>query len=264
MPPPAPIPMPEGGGERNSNLLYSFPNAHVVSHFLPEMPLRVSAMRSLGAYLNIFAIESFRDELAAAAGADPVAFRLRHMQDERARAVIQTAADRFGWSAPAQLPTGRRDGTGRGFAFARYKNLGAYCAVALELNVEHETGRIRIGRVVAAVDSGQPINPDGIRNQIEGAITQSASWTLYEQVRFDQRHVTSRDWSGYPILRFPAAPESIEVHIADRPGLPFLGTGEAGQGPTAAAIANALHDAAGVRLRDLPLSQAKIKHAVGL
>ncbi len=264
VPPPAPIPMPEGGGERNSNPLYSFPNAHVVSHFLPEMPLRVSAMRSLGAYLNIFAIESFMDELAAAAGADPVAFRLRHMQDERARAVIQTAADRFGWSASAPRPGDARDGAGRGFAFARYKNLGAYCAVALDLKVEHETGRIRIGRVVAAVDSGQPINPDGIRNQIEGAIVQSASWTLYEQVRFDRRHVTSRDWSGYPILRFPAVPDSVEVHIADRPGLPFLGTGEAGQGPTAAAIANALCDAAGVRLRDLPLSHARVKDAIGV
>ncbi len=264
VPPPAPIPMPEGGGERNSNPLYSFPNAHVVSHFLPEMPLRVSAMRSLGAYLNVFAIESFMDELAAAAGADPVAFRLRHMGDERARAVIQTAAERFGWQAAAPRPGGTRDGAGRGFAFARYKNLGAYCAVALDLTVEHETGRIRIGRVVAAVDSGQPINPDGIRNQIEGAIVQSASWTLYEQVRFDRRHVTSRDWSGYPILRFPAVPDSIEVHIADRPGLPFLGTGEAGQGPTAAAIANALFDAAGVRLRDLPLSQARVKDAIGV
>jgi len=266
VPPPAPIPMPEGGGERNSNPLYSFPNAHVVSHFLPEMPLRVSAMRSLGAYLNIFAIESFMDELAAAAGADPVAFRLRHMQDERARAVIQTAAERFGWPAPrpSGAQDGTRHGTGRGFAFARYKNLGAYCAVALDLTVEHETGRIRIGRVVAAVDSGQPINPDGIRNQIEGAIIQSASWTLYEQVRFDRRRVTSRDWSGYPILRFPAVPDSIEVHVADRPGLPFLGTGEAGQGPTAAAIANALHDAAGVRLRDLPLSQGRVKDAIGV
>ena len=117
---------------------------------------------------------------------------------------------------------------------------------------------------MAAVDSGQPINPDGIRNQIEGAIVQSASWTLCEQVRFDRRHVTSRDWSGYPILRFPAVPDSIEVHIADRPDLPFLGTGEAGQGPTAAAIANALFDAAGVRLRDLPLSQARIKEAIGV
>ncbi len=264
VPPPAPIPMPEGGGERNSNPLYSLPNAHVVSHFLPEMPLRVSAMRSLGAYLNVFAIESFMDELAAAAGADPVEFRLRHMQDERARDVIRLAADRFGWSAATGRPAGTRDGAGRGFAFARYKNLGAYCAVALELKVEHETGRIRIGRVVAAVDSGQPINPDGIRNQIEGAIVQSASWTLYEQVRFDRRHVTSRDWSGYPILRFPAVPGSIEVHIADRPGLPFLGTGEAGQGPTAAAIANALCDAIGARVRDLPLSQARVKDAIGV
>jgi nicotinate dehydrogenase subunit B len=262
VPPPAPIPMPEGGGERNSNPLYAFPNAHVVSHFLPEMPLRVSAMRSLGAYLNIFAIESFMDELALEAGADPVEFRLRHMKDERARAVIQTAADRFGWQPAAQRTAG--GGTGRGFAFARYKNLGAYCAIALDLHVEHETGRIRIGRVVAAVDSGQPINPDGIRNQIEGAMIQSASWTLYEQVRFDRRHITSRDWSGYPILRFPAVPESIDVHIADRPGMPFLGTGEAGQGPMAAAIANALYDAAGVRLRDLPLSQTRVKDAVGV
>ncbi len=260
VPPPAPIPMPEGDGDRNSNPLYAFPNAHVVYHFVPDMPLRVSAMRGLGAYLNVFAIESLMDELAEAAGADPVAFRLRHLQDERARAVIADAAARFGWSGP-RAPEPRQ---GRGFAFARYKNLGAYCAIALELAVEHETGSIRIGRVVASVDSGQPINPDGIRNQIEGAIVQSASWTLYEQVAFDRRHVTSRDWSGYPILRFPAVPDSVEVHIMNRPGQPFLGTGEAGQGPTAAAIANAVRDAAGVRLRDLPLSQGRVKAAIGV
>ena len=259
-PPPEPIPMPEGGGDRNSNPLYTFPNARVVYHFLPTMPLRVSAMRSLGAYHNIFAIESFMDELAEAAGADPVAFRLRHMQDARARDVIAAAAERFGWSKPPPSEAGR----GRGFAFARYKNLGAYCAIALELTVEHETGRVRIGRVVAAVDSGQPINPDGIRNQIEGAIVQSTSWTLFEEVTFDRRHITSMDWSGYPILRFPAAPASVEVHIIERPGLPFLGTGEAGQGPTAAAIANALRNAAGVRLRDLPLSQDRVKAAIGV
>ena len=164
--PPAPIPMPEGGGDRNSNPIYALANARVVSHFVPEMPLRVSAMRALGAYLNVFAIESFIDELAIAAGTDPVAFRLRHLTDERARAVVQTAAERFDWNKPVS----REPGRGRGFAFARYKNLAAYCAVALDLTVEHETGRIRLGRVVAAVDSGQPINPDGIRNQIEGAI----------------------------------------------------------------------------------------------
>jgi nicotinate dehydrogenase subunit B len=260
VPPPVPIPMPEGGGDRNSNPLYAFPNAHVVYHFIPEMPLRISAMRGLGAYLNVFAIESFMDELAEAAGHDPVAFRLAHMQDQRARDAIQLAADRFGW---ATRPP-RKTGQGRGFAFARYKNLGAYCAIALDLSVEHETGGIRIGRGVAAVDSGQPINPDGIRNQIEGAIIQSASWTLYEQVNFTPAGVTSRDWSGYPVLRFPAVPASVEVHIADRPGQPFLGTGEAGQGPMAAAIANALRDATGVRLRDLPLSQSRVKAAIGV
>jgi nicotinate dehydrogenase subunit B len=260
VPPPMPIPMPEGGGDRNSNPIYAFSNARVVSHFVPEMPVRVSAMRGLGAYLNIFAIESFVDELALAAGADPVEFRLRHLTDERGRAVIQMAAEKFGWGGPEPLTPGQ----GHGFAFARYKNLGAYCAVALSLTVEHETGQIRLGRVVAAVDSGQPINPDGIRNQIEGAMVQSASWTLYEEVRFDRHHITSTDWSGYPIMRFPAVPRSVEVHVLPRPGLPFLGTGEAGQGPMAAAIANALHNAAGVRVRDLPLSAERVKAAIGV
>jgi CO/xanthine dehydrogenase Mo-binding subunit len=257
VPPPAPIPMPEGGGERNSNPIYAFPNARVVSHFIPEMPVRVSALRSLGAYLNVFAIESFMDELAEAAGVDPVEFRLRHLQDDRAKAVVTLAAEKFGWAA-------RKTGEGRGFAFARYKNLGAYCAVALSVRVEHETGQIRLGRVVAAVDSGQEVNPDGIRNQIEGAIIQAASWTLYETVHFDRRRILSTDWSFYPIMRFPALPDSIAVHIVPRPGQPFLGTGEAGQGPTAAAIANAVKDAAGVRLREVPFTAPKVKAAIGV
>lgn len=260
VPPPAEIPMPEGGGDRNSNPIYAFPNATVLEHFIADMPLRVSALRSLGAFLNVFAIESFIDELAEAAGADPVEFRLRHLTDPRARAVVETAAARFDWKGwkPAA------PGEGRGFAFARYKNLGAYCAVALSLRVEHETGRIELGRVVSAVDSGQPVNPDGIRNQIEGAIIQAASWTLYEQVRFDRQRILSADWSGYPIMRFPAVPQSVEVHVLPQPGQPFLGTGEAGQGPAAAAIANAVRNAAGVRLRDLPLSADRVKAAIGV
>ena len=197
------------------------------------------------------------DELAEAAGADPVEFRLRHLREDRAKAVISLAAEKFGWS-------GGKRGEGRGFAFARYKNLGAYCAVALSLRIEHETGQIRLGRVVAAVDSGQVVNPDGIRNQIEGAIIQAASWTLYEQVHFDRKRILSRDWSGYPIMRFPAVPESIAVHIVPRPGQPFLGTGEAGQGPAAAAIANAIRDAAGVRLREVPFTAGKVKAAIGV
>ena len=257
VPPPAPIPMPEGGGDRNSNPIYAFPNARVVSHFIPEMPVRVSALRSLGAYLNVFAIESFMDELAEGAGADPVAFRLNHLTEGRAKAVITLAAEKFGWG-------GTKRGDGRGFAFARYKNLGAYCAVAVALRVEHETGQIHLGRIVAAVDSGQAVNPDGIRNQIEGAIVQSASWAMYEEVRFDRKRILSTDWSGYPIMRFAAVPESIAVHIVPRPGQPFLGTGEAGQGPTAAAIANAVRDAAGVRLRDVPFTASKVKAAIGV
>jgi nicotinate dehydrogenase subunit B len=230
-----------------------------VHHFVPDMPLRVSAQRGLGAYHNIFAIESFMDELAAAAGADPVEFRLRHMQEKRARKVITTAAERFGWSS-TPLPKSK----GRGFAFARYKNLGAYCAVAIEVDVEHESGRVRLGRAVAAVDSGQAVNPDGIANQIQGGIVQSASWTLYESVRFDETRILSQDWSTYPILRFGNVPESVDVHVIDAPGEPFLGTGEAAQGPTAAAIANAVANATGMRIRDLPLNAARVKAAIGV
>jgi nicotinate dehydrogenase subunit B len=258
LPPPKPIPMPEGDGDRNSIPLYAFANTRVVYHFVASMPLRVSALRSLGAYHNVFSIESFMDELAALAGADPVEFRLRHLRDERAREVVRTAAERFGWVGWKP----RSPGAGRGFAFARYKNLGAYCAVALELQVQRERGTIHLGRVVAAVDSGQAVNPDGIRNQIEGAIVQSASWTLREAVAFDRHRITSIDWSGYPVLRFSDVPESIDVHILDRPGQPFLGTGEAGQGPTSAAIANGVVSAVGVRLRDLPLTPLVVRRAL--
>ena len=258
--PPEPIPQPEGGGDRNAIPLYDLKRARVVSHFIPTMPLRVSAMRGLGAYANVFSIESFMDELAFAAGADPVAFRLAHLTDSRARDVVTRAAHEFGWDGAAALPRGH----GRGFAFARYKNLGAYCAVALEVSVEHETGRVRVVRAHCAVDSGQAVNPDGIHNQISGGLLQSSSWTLYEAVSFDTQGITSRDWSGYPILRFPAVPEAVAVHVIDRPGLPFLGTGEAAQGPTAAAIANAVADATKVRVRELPLSKARVKAAIGV
>ena len=257
-PAPKPLPQPEGGGDRNAIPLYVLPNALVVHHFLPAMPLRVSALRSLGAYLNVFAIECFIDELAQAASADPVAFRLQHLDDARALEVIRVAADRFGWSGYT-----RQNGRGRGFAFARYKNLAAYVAMAIEVEVRRDTGEIRILRAVAAVDSGEAVNPDGIRNQIEGGIIQSASWTLLEEVKFDATRVTSLDWGGYPILRFPGVPESIDVHIADRPGQPFLGTGEAAQGPAAAAIANAVADATGTRLRELPFNRERVRAAWG-
>jgi nicotinate dehydrogenase subunit B len=258
--PPKPLPQPEGGGDRNGIPLYVFPNAEVVHHFLPEMPIRVSALRSLGAYMNIFSIESFMDELALAAKTDPVAFRLQYLEDPRGRETIQLAADRFGWAGRG--PSG--DGRGYGFAFARYKNLAAYCAIACEIEVEHETGRLRVKRVVAAVDTGEIINPDGVRNQIEGAIIQATSWAVYEGISFDRTRITSVDWSTYPILRFHSVPDSVEVHLIDRPGMPFLGAGETGQGPRGAAVANALADAVGKRIRDLPLSPQRVKAAIGV
>jgi nicotinate dehydrogenase subunit B len=254
-----PIPMPEGDGDRNSNPLYALPNMSVIYHFLPDMPLRVSALRSLGAHVNVFSIESMMDELARASGQDPLAFRLAHMRDPRARAVMTEAANRFGWAK--RVPGDGRHGCGMGFA--RYKNIGAYCAIVMEIELERETGRITVRRVEAAVDAGQPASIDGIRNQVEGGIVQSLSWTTWESVAFDANHRTSFDWSGYPISRFSDVPDRINVHVLPQPGLPFLGAGEAAQGPTAAALANALADASGVRLREMPLTSDKVKTALG-
>ncbi|HEV2530792.1 xanthine dehydrogenase family protein molybdopterin-binding subunit [Phenylobacterium sp.] len=259
-PRPRPIPMPEGGGDRNGVAIYAFPQARAVSHFIEQAPLRASALRSLGAHLNVFAIESFMDECAKAAGADPVAFRLAHLTDDRARAVIQLCADRFGW-ANRPRGDGRR---GTGFAFARYKNLASYCAVALEVEVEHETGQTTVRRVVAAIDSGDVVNPDGLKNQTEGGIVQALSWSGLEAVTFDADHRTSFDWSAYPVARFKDVPGAVTVHVLNRPGTPFLGAGEAAQGPASAALANAVADACGARLRDLPLSPERVKAAVGI
>jgi nicotinate dehydrogenase subunit B len=261
-PKPKPIPMPEGGGARNGNPVYALPNARGTFHFVEQMPVRVSALRGLGAQMNVFAIESFMDEIAAETGADPVAFRLAWLTDERAREVVRRAADRFGWASRRMKGNGDGEGRGTGFAFARYKNLASYCAVAMEVRVDRDSGEIHVPRVVAAVDSGEAVNPDGIRNQIEGGIVQSLSWTTLEAVGFDKTHRTSFDWSAYPILRFPAVPSRIEVQVIDRPGQPFLGAGEAAQGPAAAALANAVADALGIRIRDMPLSPARLRAAL--
>jgi nicotinate dehydrogenase subunit B len=170
---------------------------------------------------------------------------------------VRLAAERFGWSAFR-----RAAGRGRGFAFARYKNYAAYAAVALEVDVDRDSGRVRVLRAVAAVDSGEAVNPDGIRNQIEGGMLQSLSWSLLESVAFDRTHVQSRDFAAYPIMRFSAVPQSVEVHVIDRPGAPFLGTGEAAQGPTAGALANAFADATGARVRELPLARPRVLAAL--
>jgi CO/xanthine dehydrogenase Mo-binding subunit len=255
-PPPAvDMPLAMGGGsQRNAVPYYDFPDARVVNHAVTPMPLRVSTLRALGAHLNVFAIESFMDELAHAAGADPVEFRLRHLADDRARAVVRAAADRAGWRTGA-----KGDGTrGSGIGFARYKNIGDYVAVIAEVAVEES---VRVTRVVAAVDCGRVVNPDGVINQAEGGIIQAVSWTLKEQVRFDRTRITTRNWEDYPILTFDEVPE-IEVVLADRPEQPWLGVGEGMMGPTAAAVANAVFNAMGVRVRDMPLTRGRVVAAI--
>jgi CO/xanthine dehydrogenase Mo-binding subunit len=216
------------------------------------MPLRTSALRSLGAFANVFAIESFADELARACGEDPVAWRLRHLSDRRAHAVIEAAAGRAGWTAWQP-----RENRGHGIGFAKYKNLGAYCAVVAEVEAERE---IRVRRIVAAIDVGLAINPDGVANQIEGGAIQATSWTLKEAVRFDRARVTTAAWEDYPILKFSEVP-AVEVEIVSGPEAPWVGAGEAAQGPTAAAIANAVYDALGARVRDLPITPERIAAA---
>ena len=247
-------PMANGGGaERNLVPAYDFPAWSIVCNRLLVMPIRTSALRTLGAFANVFAIESFMDELAAERGEDPLAFRLRQLKDSRARAVLEAAAKRAGWSMRV-----RKEGTGHGIAWARYKNFGAYCAVVAEVEGAAD---IRVRRVVVAVDVGEVVNPDGVANQMEGGAIQATSWTLKEAVRFDASRITSDTWETYPILRFSEVP-AVDVEIVSRPTEKFLGAGEAAHGPTAAAIGNAIFAALGVRVRDLPITRERIVAAM--
>jgi len=243
---------PNGGADRNSIPLYRIPKQRIVEHLVLEPPLRPSALRSLGAHANVFAIESLIDEISQSLGEDPIEYRLKHLDDPRARDVIVAARDLAGRadSLARDDETDNRK-MGRGIGFARYKNSSTYLAVVADVAVD-ALGRIALLRAFAAADAGQIVNPDGIKNQIEGGIVQTTSWTLIEQVNSTPDGIESVDWVTYPILRFEDAPR-IEVVLLDRPELPFVGAGEAAQGPTAAAIANAVADATGVRLRRLPL-----------
>ena len=251
------IPQPAGGGDRNAIPLYVFPRQRVTNHLLPEMPIRVSALRTLGAYANVFAIESFMDEVASAAGLDPVEFRLRHLSDPRAKAVIEAVASKAGWR-PKQPGDGRR---GRGIGFAKYKNLAAYVAVVADVEVDRATGIVTVPRAFAVADAGLVVNPDGLINQIEGGVIQSTSWTLREAVSYDSTQVLTSSWEDYSILHMTEVP-SVEVSLIDRPQERSVGVGESALGPTAAAIANAVANATGRRIRDLPFTADRVRTAL--
>ena len=243
-------PLPGGGSHRNAIPIYDFPNQKISNHLIPDPPIRSSALRGLGSQSNVFAIESFMDELALAAGVDPIEFRLRHLKDPRGRAVIEKVAAMAKWKANA-----KGDGTqGRGIGFARYKNGAGYMAMIADIELA-ET--IRVTRVWGAVDVGLVINSDGLTNQIEGGIIQAVSFVLKEEVKYDRERVTQKSWDDYPILSFTEVPE-VEVALINRPELPAVGAGEGTQGPISAAVGNALFNAAGIRLRDIPFTRERL------
>ncbi|MBM3344156.1 MAG: xanthine dehydrogenase family protein molybdopterin-binding subunit [Betaproteobacteria bacterium] len=247
-------PLPGGGSHRNAIPIYEFPNQRVTNHLVPDPPLRVSSLRGLGSQTNVFAIESFMDELAVAADVDPIEFRLRHLVDSRARAVVEKVATMANWKPKQQLA----GNLGRGIGFARYKNLAGYMAIIAEVELA-ET--LRVLRVWSAVDVGQTINPDGLINQMEGGIIQAVSFVLREEVKYDRERVTVRGWDDYPILSFAEVPQVV-VGLINRPELPAVGAGEGQQGPVAAAVGNALFNASGVRLRDMPFTRERLLAAM--
>lgn len=244
------------GGERNAPTDYSLSDQRVTIHWLAGADLRVSSFRSLGAFANAFANESFMDELARAAGADPLEYRLRYLDDPRARAVVEAAARRAGWGQPLAA------GMGRGLAYARYENSEAYVATIAEVAVDTATGAIHVQRVTVAHDCGQIINPDGVRNQVEGNVIQSLSRALKEEYQFAPEGPVSRDWATYPILTFSEIPD-IAVDLIDRPEVGLVGAGEAATITTAPAVANAVYAACKARLRAMPFTPARVLAALG-
>ncbi|HVE32475.1 MAG TPA: molybdopterin cofactor-binding domain-containing protein, partial [Gemmatimonadaceae bacterium] len=246
-----PASRPSLGGDRNSRHTYAIPSTRVVAHLLESAPVRTSSFRGLGSPQNSFANESFVDELAVAANVDPVEFRLRHLTDPRAIAVVRAAAKLANWQPRVSHATSSTKG--RGFGFVQYEGTEAYVAAAVDVDVDESAHSVRVTRVCVAHDCGLIVNPNGLKNQIEGNVIQAISRTLKEQVSFDHARVTSLDWRAYDILRFNEIPESIEIELIDHPEAPSVGAGEATSSPIPGAIANAIFDATGKRLRDVPL-----------
>ncbi len=259
------------GAERNAPTNYTLPRQRITVHFLPTSPLRTSAMRSLGGAENTFANETFMDEVAAAAGADALEYRLRYLDDPRAKEVLHAAAEKAGWESrprwrgmlarPSPRPRQKGVLVGRGVAFARYENDEALVACIAQVQVDPESGVVSVKRIVVAHDCGLIINPDGLKNQIEGNVIQSLSRALKEEVQFDEYRITSVDWESYPILKFSEVPE-VDIVLINRPDQPAMGAGEPSTVTTAAAVGNAIFDAAGVRLRQVPFTPARIKAAL--
>ena len=250
------IPLPAGGSHRNGIPLYSFPNQQINNHLVREMPVRVSAFRTLGAFANIFAIESMMDVLAKEANSDPIEFRLRHLQNQRGKDVILKVAEMSNWKPNPKRVKKNGKLYGRGMGFSQYKNLQVYCAVVADIEID-ATGKIRVTDIWAAAEAGLIINPDGFKNQIEGGLIQAVSWTIHEEIKFNKTGIQTASWSDYPILRFEDVP-NVHVELINRPNEKSIGVGE-GNAPIVGAISNAVAMATGGRIYDLPLSPPKVK-----
>jgi len=248
---------------QNGDPSYAAESIQVVAHWLKDAPLRPAPIRSPGKPANCFAVESFVDELAAAIGADPVEFRLRGLKDPRAIEVLKRTAALMNWqSRPYQVASASNGiARGRGISFVHYKHSETYVGMGMEVAVDRASGRIVVERVACAHDCGQIINPDGVRSQVEGSILQTISRVLMEEVKFDRSRVVSVGWSSYPILRFSGVPK-IDIDLIDRPTQPPLGAGEAACAAVGASLANAVHDATGVRLRTVPFTPDRVKAAL--
>jgi CO/xanthine dehydrogenase Mo-binding subunit len=248
-----------GNVHRNLDPSYPFANQRAVAHRLDSTPFRPSWIRTPGRMQNTYANEVFIDECAAAAGADPVEYRLRYLHDPRGIAVLRAAASMAKWEG---RPSPRREQSGpiargRGIAYVKYENVRTYCAGVAEVEVNRQTGAIRCTRFYVAHDCGQIINPDGVRAQIEGQIIQTTSRTLKEELKWSRSRVTSVDWASYPILKFPDVPE-VHMELINRPGDPPWGVGEPAACLPPPAISNAVFDAIGVRLRSVPFTAPKV------
>jgi CO/xanthine dehydrogenase Mo-binding subunit len=248
-----PMMVPHGGIHRNMEMLYEMPEPRLIKNRVYDLPLRTSALRTLGAYGNVFANESMINELAESANLDPFTFRLNHLKDERAIAVL------------AKLQQVMEDNSkdeeqfGHGIGFARYKNSAAYCAIGVCLSV-NEAAEVKLHDAYIVCDAGEIVDAEGVRAQLEGGFIQAASWTLYEQVLYERDGIVSRDWDTYPIITFDNIPQ-MHTHLIVNPGMPYLGAGEGAAGPTAAAIGNALKDATGLRVREMPFNPDRIMAA---
>jgi len=243
---------------------YTMPNVNAVVHWIPDAPLRTSAIRAPGKVANTFAVESFVDEIAALARVDPVEFRLRRLTNPRGLEVLRRLTARMGWQPrPSPRPVDPKAAvlTGRGIAYIHYKHEETLVAMGMEVAVERATGRIRVTRVVCAQDCGLMINPDCVQSQLEGNIIQTLSRTLHEEIVYDRNGVTTVDWASYPILTFPEMP-ALEFELIQRLDQPPLGVGEAASTPVPAALGNAVFDATGVRLRTVPFRADRVKAAL--